>query len=142
MKKLLEFIKSTYHKYEDIVLYVIFGGLTTVVSFVTHFGSEYLFHVNTNTAVVISWICAVTFAFFTNKKWVFKSKTNTKSAFAREFFSFYAARLFSLGVESLIMFIFVQKLSYNELLFKILANVVVLILNYVFSKLIIFKKKK
>lgn len=141
MGKLIDCLKNLYIKYKELVLYVFFGGLTTVVSFGTHFGSELLFHVNSNTAVIISWVCAVTFAFITNKKWVFNSKTKTFRAFAKEFIAFYSARLFSLGVEYIIILIFVTNLHFNEFLFKILANVVVLILNFILSKLIVFTKK-
>lgn len=150
MNKLL----SLYKKYEELILYAITGGFTTVVSFGTHFGSEHLLSVSAQTATIISWICSVTFAFFTNKSLVFKSKSVGGTDFIRQFFQFYAARLVSLGIEFLIISICVDKygqffaglfgvsLKTNEFIFKIIAQVFILVSNYAFSKFVIFRKKK
>ncbi|MEG0615009.1 MAG: GtrA family protein [Oscillospiraceae bacterium] len=139
MQKIIQKAKELYVKYENIILYVFFGGLTTVVSFATHFLTRFLGG-NLSMAVTISWICAVTFAFFTNKFWVFKSKSVTPLKFLREAGLFYAARLASLLIEQAIMLIFADYLDWNELLTKIGAQVIILIMNYAFSKFIVFKK--
>lgn len=153
-----------YKKYEDIILYVIFGGLTTLVSFGSHFGSRMIGSdfsyldggfsleainsvmassvISAEAATVISWVCAVTFAFFTNKAYVFKSRTNTAGEFIAQLCAFYGARLVSLALEAGIIFVFVSQLGLNEMLIKLIAQVVILITNYLFSKLVIFKKRK
>ncbi|MGN0606438.1 MAG: GtrA family protein [Oscillospiraceae bacterium] len=144
-------IKELYKKYEDMVLYIIFGVLTTIVSYASYFIARIAMPVAT--ANIISWICAVTFAFITNKKYVFKSKTDTAKAWITEAMSFYAARLLTGLVETVIMALCADKYSeffcslfgvtqtVNEIIFKIIANVIILIMNYVISKLVIFRKK-
>ncbi len=150
----LEKLKTIYQRYENIILYVFFGGLTTIVSWGTHFGSEHFFHVSVAVATAISWICSVTFAFITNKKFVFKNKTETGKGLILQVASFFAARAMSLGVEIIIMKLCADTYSdyfsslfgvdkkTNEMIFKLFANVVILIINYVLSKLVIFKNKK
>lgn len=158
MKKILELFK----KYREPIMYIIVGGLTTVVSF----AAQFLAHLigadtkaifadgitlasiqalmnegSTMLATVISWICSVTFAFFANKILVFESKEKGKG-FLREFISFYAARIFTFGVELLSMFVFVELLLFNEMAIKLGVQIMILILNYVFSKLLVFRKKK
>lgn len=149
----------------EFISYVFFGLLTTVVNLITFYvfkkifiaaewngvlnaiipegskaaeiigGSEYL------DANCIAWIVAVIFAFVTNKLWVFDSKSWAPSVAGREFASFIGARLFSFAIETAMMFVFVSLLSMNDLIAKIIVGIVVIIINYVFSKLIIFKKK-
>ena len=150
---------------QEIVLYVFFGVLTTVVNLCTFFlfkklfisigwsgvlsnilpegskaaeiigGSEYL------DANCIAWVVGVVFAFVTNKIWVFESKSWSPSVAGKEFAGFMSARLFSFAVETAMMFVMVSLLSLNDLLAKIIVGVVVIIMNYAFSKLFIFKKK-
>lgn len=138
---LLRKFKPFYNKRKDIVLYVFFGGLTTIVALVSFAVPIYVFGINEMVANTISWILAVAFAFFTNRVWVFNSPTKKVSDFLIQFFSFYGGRLFSFGVETLIIFIFITKLSYNQMLIKIFASVFVLILNYIISKWFVFRKK-
>ena len=124
----------------ETVSYIIFGALTTVVSFVSQMLFSALgWHVTVNT--IGSWICAVIFAYVVNKLFVFESKTTTASAFLRELGLFIAARLASLGMELVFMFVTVELLSLPESACKIVAQVFILVANYVLSKLIIFKKK-
>ncbi len=124
----------------ETVSYIVFGVLTTVVSFV----SQMLFAslgtpawVNT----IGSWICAVTFAYVVNKLFVFESHTDTRAAFLRELWLFFAARLASLGMELVFMFVTVDLLHFSEAICKLIAQVFILVANYIFSKLIIFKKQ-
>ncbi len=139
-------LQEIYYKYEEKWLYVIFGGLTTVVSIVTKL---LLFALvpgepkwESTAGVVFSWICAVTFAFFTNKKYVFKNETNTRSEFWKVFFSFYGARLATLGMEEVIFLVFVDWLGVNRTLITFLSQVLIFIANYILSKLLVFKEKK
>lgn len=124
----------------ETVSYIIFGALTTVVSFVSQMLFSALgWHVTVNT--VGSWICAVIFAYVVNKLFVFESKTDTAKAFFRELGLFVGARVASLGMELVFMFVTVDLLSFPESACKIVAQVFILIANYVLSKLLIFKKK-
>lgn len=152
----------------EIITYIIFGVLTTAVNLVTFYitkkifisvgwdgvfnaligsagwekaldllgsGTDYL------DATVIAWVVAVIFAFVTNKLIVFESKSWKPEVAGREFVGFIGARLFSLLVELLFMFVMVTLLSWNEFIAKIIVQIIVVILNYVFSKLLIFKNK-
>jgi len=138
---LIRKFKPLYEKKKELIYYLFFGVLTTVVGIGTFSFFVYAFQLNEHIANTLSWIAAVTFAFFTNRIWVFSAPTDSKSAFFRQLLSFYGGRLFSFGVEEIIIFIFITRLEYNELLIKILGNIVVLILNYIVSKLFVFKKK-
>ncbi len=137
-------LRKFYFRYENLILYLIFGGLTTVVSFITQFVPAYFLGTGAAATVfctTFSWICAVTFAFFTNKKYVFKSETHSKRAFWIEFFSFYGARLVSYFLELAIMLVFATWLGFNYYIVKICAQIFIVLSNYLFSKLFIFKKR-
>ncbi len=138
---LIKIFKPLWVNKKDIVLYIFFGGLTTVVSLVCFAIPVYVFHINELIANTISWIFAVAFAFFTNRIWVFNAPTKTTGQFIYQLISFYAGRLLSYGMEMLIIFIFITKLGYNKMLIKILAQIIVLIANYIISKLLVFRKK-
>jgi len=125
----------------ETISYIVFGVLTTVVSFV----SQMLFAslgtpawVNT----IGSWICAVIFAYVVNKLFVFESHTDTMQAFWRELGLFFAARLASLGMELVFMVITVDILDFSEAVCKLIAQVFILVANYIFSKLFIFRKNE
>lgn len=143
----LNVFEGFYKKNKSVLLYLFFGVLTTAVSFVTagiakilleSFGlnREYVSVIST----VFSWICAVTFAFATNRVWVFGSDKKGKDIL-KEGVSFYGGRVFTLIVETLMMWIGNGLLKLNYWVVKIIANVVVLILNYIISKVFVFKKK-
>ena len=141
-------IIELYKKYEEIINYLIIGVLTTVVNLAVKYAL--LFTVlnasdatQLQIAVVISWIVACLFAYITNRKIVFKSKSKK---ILKEFTAFISARLFTLILEMLIMFIFVTLLKLNSnlwvVIWSIVAQVVVIVVNYILSKLVIFKKEK
>ncbi len=138
---MIEKIKALCIKHKEVLLYLIFGGLTTVVSLVSFWICTYPLHINVLISNIISWICAVTFAYFTNAKWVFEAKPATRREAFRQFVSFYVGRLATLGVEELILLVFVTLLHGNEMIVKVIAQVVVVVLNYVVSKLFVFQKK-
>lgn len=152
----------------EIITYIIFGVLTTAVNLVTFYifkkifisigwegvfnkllgsagwdkalkllgsGTDYL------DATVIAWTVAVIFAFVTNKLIVFESKSWNPAVAGKEFVGFIGARLFSLLVELVFMFVMVTLLKWNDFVAKFIVQVIVVILNYVFSKLLIFKNK-
>ena len=133
-----------YHKYEEIINYVIIGGLTTVVSLLVYYGLTYtIFDPNKPLELqitnIISWISSVTFAYFTNRAFVFKQKN--KISF-KEVLSFYLSRVSTLVLDMLLMYIFVTKLQFNDKIIKVVVQVIVIVLNYVLSKLFVFKKEK
>ena len=142
MKKIIKKVWNLYKKYDEMINYLIVGGLTTVVSLGTYYFCVYTF-LNPNNAFqlqianIISWISCVTFAYFTNRIFVFKSKRTDK---LKEAISFYGSRIATLLLEMGIMFVFVTILHFNDKIIKLVAQVVITILNYVLSKLIIFKK--
>ncbi len=123
----------------EIITYLIFGVLTTLVNLVTYFITRNIFDFNYIVSTIISWIAAVLFAFVTNKFLVFKTE---KKGIVKELFLFIIMRLFSLLVDIALMYIMVDLLNINDMISKVVANVVIIVLNYVLSKLIIFKKDK
>lgn len=143
MKKIIKKVWNLYKKYDEMINYLIVGGLTTVVSLGTYYFCVYTF-LNPNNAFqlqianIISWISCVTFAYFTNRIFVFKSKRTDK---LKEAISFYGSRIATLLLEMGIMFVFVTILHFNDKIIKLIAQVVITILNYILSKLLIFRKK-
>lgn len=149
-------IKKLFLKYKEIISYVFFGVLATVVNLVSFKLFELILgeklYLVTN---VVSWLITVIFAYFTNKLWVFESKSWKANVVIKELIGFFGARIFSLVVEEAGLWLMIDIchmgniswdiLSVNingNMIAKIIMQVVVVILNYVFSKLIIFKKKK
>jgi putative flippase GtrA len=139
-------LQDIYYKYEDKWLYVLFGGLTTVVSIVTKFLAFAVIpgepKWESTAGVVFSWICAVTFAFFTNKKYVFKNETKTAKEFWTVFFSFYGSRLATLGMEEAIFLICCDWLGVSKSIITIASQFIIFIANYILSKVFVFRKKK
>lgn len=133
-------LQKLYYDHESAWLYIFFGGLTTLVSIATQYICIYL-GAGTALATTVSWICAVTFAFFTNKVWVFRSESFEKRVFIREFLSFYGARLVSYFLELGFLLLTVDMLGCNSYLMKLIAQIFVLVINYLFSRFVIFVKK-
>lgn len=135
-------IKELCIKYKEIINYLIFGVLTTLVSLLTYYLLVYTI-LNPNKplelqiANIISWITCVTFAYITNRKYVFNSKDKN---IIKEIIKFYSSRLSTLFIDMLIMFIFVTKLNFNDKIIKIIVQIIIIILNYILSKLLVFKK--
>ena len=129
--KIFKWANTFYTKYKEVLIYLLLFAL-----FESHFG------LNEHISNVISWLTAVLFAFVTNRIWVFPTKTKGFAAFIFQMAKFYGGRLFTLGVEELMLFVFVTKLQINAVLIKLIAQVVVVILNFVISKLFVFKKNK
>lgn len=129
-------------KYKKIFLYLIFGVLTTLINIITYLLLTRTFSVNIYLSNAIAWIISVLFAFVTNKTLVFESKDKSGKTVTREIISFFACRIMSLGIDMASMYAMVTILKWNDFVGKIIANVIVIILNYVFSKLLVFRKKK
>lgn len=134
-------LKEYYENHKEIILYIIFGVLTTLVSIFSFWFFSSVCKINVLIANILSWICAVTFAYFTNAKWVFSNDSEKKDVKTRikEIGLFFSGRLATLGIEEVILLVFVTVLHYNEMIVKTVAQVIVLISNYVISKLVVFK---
>lgn len=137
MKKIIELFK----KYEEVIKYLIFGVLTTLVSIIIYWIFTKLFHVNYMVSNIISWIGAVTFAYVTNKLFVFESKCNNNKDVIIEVYQFFKYRLLSLVIDVLLMYLFVEIFSIDDMISKLIVQFIVIVLNYLFSKLFVFKKK-
>lgn len=132
----LRIVNPFYKKNKEILLYLFFGGLTFLVSI----SSYALFNIrigwNALTANIASWILAVAFAYVTNRTWVFESSTDRGSNLIKEITGFVGGRIATLVIEELILFIFITEFEMNSVLVKIVAQVVVIALNYVISKFV------
>jgi len=128
------------NKYKEVVLYCIFGGLTTVINIITYFMLSRFFNINYLISNIIAWVLSVLFAYVTNKIFVFRSKNTEFKYVIKELLAFIGCRLFSGLLDIGIMYIFVDIFKFNDFIIKIIANIIVIILNYVFSKVMIFKK--
>lgn len=137
---LMKRIRELLIKYKEQILYIIFGGLTTLINMIVYFLARKI-GIGVVPSDVIAWILAVIFAYVTNKIWVFESRSWQFSVLLRELISFFGARLFSLGVDVLFLYVTVEKLGLWDMPMKLIANIIVIILNYIFSKLIVFSKK-
>lgn len=143
MKRLCNWCGNIYYKYEEILNYLIVGGLTTLVSLITYYICVLTF-LNPNIPIelqianVISWIISVIFAYITNRIFVFKSNEEN---IIKEATNFAGSRVMTLLLDMLTMFIMVTLCNFNDKISKILAQIIVVIGNYIISKLFVFKKK-
>lgn len=141
----LPVLRKFYNIYKDkkeVLLYLLFGGFTFIISVLTYAYFNQVLKMPALIANIISWVIAVMFAFLTNRIWVFQSATNTIIAFLKQMISFFAGRIVTLLIEEAILGIFVDLLNFNSILIKIIAQVIVIVLNYVISKVFIFKKQE
>ena len=129
-------------KYWDVIPYLFFGVCTTIVNVVTYWICARSLSLGTMTSTIIAWILAVLFAYVTNRKWVFHSKIHGVKAIGWEIAFFFGCRLATGIVDWICMFVFVELLNVNDVVVKVAANILVIVLNYVASKLIVFKEKK
>lgn len=139
--KMVKKLRELFLKYKPMVLYLFFGGVTTLVNIVVYLFCTELFHIHYLVSNVAAWVLAVLVAYVTNRIWVFESDKRSARAIVLEFGLFVSARLLS-GVSDMVtMFLCVDIIGMNGLAAKIIANVVVVVLNYVFSKWIVFRKR-
>ena len=131
---------NLYKKYEEIINYIVVGGVTTIISILSYYLFRVILSSNTNLNVqistVFSWIVAVTFAYFANRIFVFKSNNSRKT----EAVKFVTSRIMSLLIEMLVMFILTSVVKINDKVAKVLVQFIIVILNYLFSKIFVFKK--
>ena len=137
-----EKIKELIQKYNALIRYGIFGVITTVVNIATYALCYHNLGIGNIASNVIAWILSVLVAFVTNKLWVFDSKTFAPSVVLREMISFFGCRIATGLVDMAIMYVSVDLLSWNANAMKCISNVIVIIINYVASKLFIFRKEE
>lgn len=128
-----------YLKYKRVIRYLIFGILTTLVNIVSYGIAARCFLLSTLWSTLIAWVISVSFAYVTNCKFVFESKVNKWVQKFTEIAQFFSCRIVTGILDLIIMFIFVDLLNINDLLIKCVANIIVIIANYIASKRIIFK---
>lgn len=140
----MEKIKELYNKYKEIINYLIFGVLTTIVSLIVYYVAVFTF-LNPENAVqlqianIFSWVAGVAFAYVTNRKYVFESTEKNK---IKEVGKFVMARVVTLAMDMLIMWLGVTIIHFNDKIMKLISQVVIIVSNYIFSKIFVFKKKK
>lgn len=134
----MDSIKALFKKYKQIILYLFFGGCTTLINWVAYVLFYNLLSFENVTSTVIAWVISVAFAFVTNKIWVFESAGGKNLFF--EIWTFVAARLITGLLDVAVMYMAVDIMDMNANLWKLLSNIIVIVLNYIFSKFIIFKK--
>ena len=142
MKDLIIKIKELIKKYEEIIKYLIIGVATTALNYIVFAVLVNIANIEMHTSNIIAWFVSVIFAYFTNKLFVFESKSFKLNVLGKEILSFGTARILSLVLEEIILYVFVNLLNMNQLVIKLIANVIVVIVNYVLSKFIIFKNPK
>lgn len=134
-------LKKLYSAQREAILYIVFGGATTGVNFVVFWLCKWLLPTTPTTNNAIAWAMSVTFAYIVNKLFVFNSRNTAPRVVLVELTSFVGARFISGFAETLAIYVFVEKLGANDMLVKVIAAVIVVLLNYIFSRLIVFKKR-
>lgn len=135
-------MKSILLKYKSFILYGIFGVATTVINIITYSLCARTLGMPMMLSNVIAWCLAVAFAYITNRKWVFESPNYGGSAIFKEIVSFITCRLATGLLDMAFMYVTVEWMKLDDVWMKLFANVIVIICNYVASKLVIFKAKE
>lgn len=135
--RLLIILQNKYEQNREIIVYLICGFLTFVLSMVIYALLSEVLRIDVMISNVITWIIAVYFAFSINRRFVFKSHGNA----IKELLQFYLGRVLTLFVEQLMLYVFIVRLMYDNMTIKGIAQVVIIILNYIISKFIVFKKE-
>ena len=133
---------NIYNRYREQVLYLVFGGVTTLISIITYAVFTELADINILIANILSWIISVAVAYATNKSVVFRSDKKGVAQVLTEALSFYAGRLLTLLIEEAILFVFIDLAKLPNMPVKIIAQIIIIVLNYIISKVFIFKKTK
>ena len=148
LKNLIKALKSpsylkrfiNYNKH--IVLYFVFGVLTTVVNLISFYIFAEIPQIETIPATIWAWVVAVAFAFITNRLYVFESTAKTHAAILREAILFFIARLVTLGIEVFIMWLSVDVCGQNKLIWKVFCNIITIVVNYALSKAVVFSSSR
>ena len=138
MKKILSLLE----KYREVISYLFFGGMTTLVNYIVYLPCYNILHLSGALSNAIAWVAAVAFAYLTNNPFVFKSHDWSAKTVVPELTKFVGCRVGSGLVETAIIFMTVDLLRFNGNIIKILTSILVVILNYVASKLVVFRKSE
>ena len=136
----MEKLKALVIKHYDILVYLVFGVLTTVVNYIVYLPCYNVLGLSSSISNLIAWAAAVAFAFVTNKPFVFRSYDWSAKTVIPELTKFVGTRVGSGGLETLLLLIFVDWLGMNGNLWKLITSVLVVVLNYIGSKLLVFRK--
>ncbi len=143
-----EFIMNMYKKYEEAVSYLFFGFLAFLVNMFAYAAAAKVLGADEDRVVLVlmatafAWVVAVLFAYWTNRTFVFKSKVTDKAGLHKEFVSFISARVVTGIMELVLMYVLVDVIRVDDVISKFICNVIVIVSNYVFSKLWVFRKKE
>ena len=121
----------------ELILYVVFGAFTFFVNLISYFFFANLLGINYLISNAIAWFLSVLFAYVTNRRWVFESRSPN---ILKEMSLFFGGRIFSGVVDMFLMYAFIDLLAFDGSISKIVVQIIVIVLNYIFSKLIVFKK--
>lgn len=138
----LRIFAEPYRKYKSILLYLFFGGVSLVINIVLFIVLVNIICLDALNSNIICWTVCVVFQFFTNRTWAFDGHVDTKRAFFKQMVSFFGSRGFTLLVEEIILAIFIKGLSCNANMVKIIAQFITIVMNYILSKIFVFRKKK
>lgn len=130
-----------YEQYKEVLLYLFFGALTFIVSISSYAFFELILGVTPLVSNVFSWILAVSFAYITNRIWVFKDTATGCSNIIKEIFSFFTGRVLTLIIEEIILLVGISFLHFGSITVKVVAQIVVIVLNYFISKILVFNTK-
>lgn len=133
-------MKELLVKYKSLISYLFFGGCTTLINIITYYFCAHIFSFSTIISTVIAWVLAVVFAYVTNKIWVFECKSWEISILINEVIAFFACRMLTGLLDIVIMAVCVDMLHFNDIIIKAFSNILVIILNYVASRLVVFKR--
>lgn len=142
MKKLWDFGWDMYRKHEEGINYLIFGFLAFVLNYILYFLFADAMQMHYMAATVLSWVLTVVFAYWTNRCFVFKSTNKDKQSVGKEFLSFIGARVATEVLEVVLMYLLVDCAGANDKISKLICQTLVILANYVLSKIWIFKSKE
>lgn len=125
---------------KETISYVIFGILTTIINLISYYFFSNIISINYLISNIISWIISVSFAYVTNKLYVFNSKDKNKDVVIKEFIKFVNCRLTSGVIEMILLFLLVDMIKVNDIISKFVIGVIVVVLNFIFSKIFVFQK--
>lgn len=125
---------------KETISYVIFGILTTIINLISYYFFSNIISINYLISNIISWIISVSFAYVTNKLYVFNSKDENKDLVIKEFITFVNCRLTSGVIEMILLFLLVDMIKVNDIISKLVIGVIVVVLNFIFSKIFVFQK--
>lgn len=124
------------------ILYLVFGVLTTIINIAVYYTLSSVLDLGVIISNIIAWFISVFFAYITNRKYVFHSDARDIASFFRELIGFFAGRFCTGILDTLLMYVSVDLLDLNDLIMKVIANIIVIVTNYCISKFLVFRKKK